>query len=299
VVPALSAVILAYTQPGDKVVIQTPVYHPFYKLVKNHGRQVVENAMINTDGYYTMDFAQLDQQLADPRVKMLILCSPHNPVGRVWKREELEQLGSLCLKHNVLVVSDEIHSDLVFSWGPKHTPFASISSEFANHSVTLLAPSKTFNLAGLSTSVALVPDRYLFNRLSVTMENLAMGGSSVFGLTGLEAAYRYGEEWLEQLLQYLEGNLLYLESYIEKNIPQIKLRKPEGTYLVWLDCRALGLARQDLRKFMIHEAGLGLDEGAVFGMAGEGYMRLNAACPRATLQKGLDQLAQAVQKRTQ
>jgi len=296
VVPALSAAILAYTQPGDKIVIQSPVYHPFYKLVRNHGRQVLENELVLSAGMYTMDFAQLDLQLADPRVSMLILCSPHNPVGRVWPREELEQLGRLCLKHAVLVVSDEIHSDLVFSWAPKHTPYASISPEMAASSVTLLAPSKTFNLAGLYTSVALVPDRRLYNRLSQMIETLGIGGSSVFGLAGLEAAYCYGEEWLDQLLEYLEGNLLALEQYFEQNIPQIKVRKPEGTYLVWLDCRGLGLARADLRKFMIQEAGLGLDEGVVFGAAGEGFMRLNAACPRATLLAALDQLAQAVQK---
>lgn len=298
VVPALGATILAYTRPGDKIVIQAPVYHPFYKLVRNHGRQVVENALINEDGYYRMDFAQLERQLADPWVRMLILCSPHNPIGRVWTREELAQLGQLCLKHDVLVVSDEIHSDLVFSWAPKHTPYASISAEMAANSVTLLAPSKTFNLAGLYTSVALVPNPKLHVRLAQTIETLGIGGSSVFGLVGLEAAYTLGEEWLGQLLQYLEGNLLFLEAYIAEHIPQIRVRKPEGTYLVWLDCRALGLSREDLRKFMIHEAGLGLDEGAVFGDAGIGFMRLNAACTRATLQRALEQLAQAVQKHT-
>ncbi len=298
VVPAISAAILAYTQPGEKIIIQSPVYHPFFKLVRNHGRQVVENTLLNADGYYTMDFAQLDRQLADPWVRMLILCSPHNPIGRVWTRDELAQLGQLCVKHGVLVVSDEIHADLVYSWAPKHTPYASISAEMAASSVTLLAPSKTFNLAGLYTSVALVPDPRLFQRLSQIMETLGIGGSSVFGLAGLEAAYCHGEEWLDQLLAYIEGNLLFLEEYITRQIPQIHVRKPEGTYLVWLDCRALGLTREDLRKFMIHEAGLGLDEGAVFGDAGTGFMRLNAACTRATLQRALDQLAEAVRKHT-
>jgi cysteine-S-conjugate beta-lyase len=293
VVPALSIATLAFTQPGDKIIIQSPVYHPFFRIIKNNGRQVVENLLINDQGYYRMDFEQLDQQLADPRVRMMILCSPHNPVGRVWTREELARLGELCLKHDVLVISDEIHSDLVYSWA-KHTPYASISPEMSAQSVTLMAPSKTFNLAGLYTSVALIPDRKLNNRFSQVIESLGIGGSSVFGLTGLEAAYRYGEEWLAELLTYLEGNLNFLEKYVAECIPQIKVRKPEGTYLVWLDCTSLGLKRAELRKFMIEHAGLGLDEGAVFGDAGEGFMRLNAACPRAVLQKALSQLAQAV-----
>ncbi len=293
VVPALNMAVLAYTQPGEKVVIQPPVYHPFARVALNNGRQVVENDLIEENGVYRMDFEKLDRQLADSRVRMLILCSPHNPVGRVWTREELTQLGEICLRHGVLVVSDEIHSDLVYSWA-KHTPFASISPEFAKNSVTLLAPSKTFNLAGLSTSVAIAPDPALNARFCQVIENLGMGGSSVFGLTGLEAAYRYGEEWLDQLLTYLEGNLNFLEGYVRECIPAIKVRKPQGTYLVWLDCRALGLSREELKNFMIFQAGLGLDEGAVFGKPGEGFMRMNTACPRATLKRALEQLAQAV-----
>jgi cystathionine beta-lyase len=293
VVPALSMAILAYTQPGDKIVIQPPVYHPFKRVVENNGRRVVENDLIDDDGYYRIDFEKLDRQLADPRVRMLIFCSPHNPVGRVWTPEELTRLGEICLKHNVLVISDEIHSDLVFSWA-KHTPYASLSPEMAQNSVTLLAPSKTFNLAGLYTSIALIPNPRLNAQFCQTLENLGTGGSSVFGMAGLETAYRYGEEWLEELLDYLEGNLTFLEEFIRKRIPQIKVRKPEGTYLVWLDCRALDLNRADLRHFFIHQAGLGLDEGAVFGTPGEGFMRMNTACPRATLAQALEQLAQAL-----
>jgi cysteine-S-conjugate beta-lyase len=293
VVPGLNLAVLAYTQPGEKIVIQSPVYHPFAKVVLNNGRQMVENDLINENGFYRMDFEKLDQQLSDPRVRMLILCSPHNPVGRVWTPEELTRLGEICMRHGVLVISDEIHSDLVYSWA-KHTPFASLSPEFAKNSVTLLAPSKTFNLAGLSTSVAIIPDQGLNARFCQVVENLGVGGNNVFGLTGLEVAYRSGEEWLQQLLVYLEGNLNFLEEYIQHCIPRIKVRKPEGTYLVWLDCRELDLNRADLKKFMIFQAGLGLDEGAVFGKPGEGFMRLNAACPRATLKTALEQLAQAV-----
>jgi cystathionine beta-lyase len=296
VVPAISIAMLAFTQPGDKVIIQSPVYHPFFSIVSNNGRQVVENHLINDDGYYRMDFEELDRQLADPRVHMLILCSPHNPVGRVWTRQELTRLGELCLKHEVIVISDEIHSDLVFSWA-RHTPYASISAQMAQNSVSLFAPSKTFNLAGLHTSIALIPNRRLHQRFTQQIENLGIGGISVFGLAGLEAAYRYGEEWLTQLLVYLEGNLLFLENYIQVCIPQIKVRKPEGSYLVWLDCRKLGLKRAELRKFFIEEAGIGLNDGFAFGEAGEGYMRLNVACPRALLQKALEQLAKAVNQK--
>jgi len=293
VVPGVILALLAFTQPGDKVIIQPPVYHPFFKVVLNNGRQIAENPLIEEDGDYRMDFVQLEQQLSDPRTRMLILCSPHNPVGRVWSHDELARLGELCLKHGVLVVSDEIHSDLVFSWA-KHTPLASISDEIAANTVTLLAPSKTFNLAGLHTSVAILSNPVLFRRFSQTVENLGMGGNTVFGLTGLEVAYREGKEWLDQLLAYLEGNLEYLEQTIRTRIPKIKVRKPEGTYLVWLDCRALKLSRKELRQFMIQKAGLGLDEGAVFGTQGEGFMRLNAATPRTVLKQALDQLARAV-----
>lgn len=293
VVPAISVAIQAYTQPGDKIIIQSPVYHPFFKLILNNGRQVVENPLIQANGYYRMDFEALEILASDARTKMLILCSPHNPVGRVWSREELARLGQICLAHGVLVISDEIHSDLVYSWA-KHTPLASISPEFAENTVTLLAPSKTFNIAGLHTSVAMISNSELNARFCQVIENLGIGGSSIFGMVGLEAAYRYGEEWLEQLLPYLEGNLNALVDFFSHRIPRIKVCRPEGTYLVWLDCRDLGLNRADLKKFMIQKAGLGLDEGAVFGPPGEGFMRLNAACPRAVLLRALNQLETAV-----
>ena len=293
VVPGLIAALLAFTQPGDKVVIQPPVYYPFFKIIINNGRQVIENTLIERDGYYTMDFEQLAQQLSDPRVRMMILCSPHNPTGRVWSREELAQLSELCLRHAVLLVSDEIHSDLVFSES-KHTPVPLISSEIAQNSISLFAPSKTFNLAGLHTAVVIIPNPALRDRYSQMIDNLGIGGSPIFGLVGLETAYREGEEWLSQLLIYLEGNMALLEEFIQSKIPKIRVRKPEGTYLVWLDCRSLGLSREELKKFIIHRAGLGLNEGGVFGKTGEGFMRLNAGCPRAVLKQGLEQLASAV-----
>ena len=293
VVPGLIAALLAFTQPGDKVVIQPPVYPPFFKIILNNGRQVVENTLIENDGYYTMDFDLLEQQLSDPAVRMMILCSPHNPTGRVWSKDELTQLGQLCCLHKVLLVSDEIHSDLVFSWA-KHTPIALISPEIAQNTISLFAPSKTFNLAGLHTSIVIIPNSELRSRYLQMIDNLGIGGSTVFGMLGLETAYREGEEWLSQLLTYLEGNMCFLESFIQSRIPQIRVRKPEGTYLVWLDCRSLGMTRVELKNFIIHNAGLGLDEGAGFGKPGEGFMRLNAGCPRGVLNQGLDQLSNAV-----
>ncbi len=293
VVPGLIVALLAYTQPGDKIVIQPPVYHPFFAVALNNGRQIVENNLIERDGYYTMDFDALDQQLSDPRVRMLVLCSPHNPIGRVWSREELARLGELCLKHGVLLVSDEIHSDLVFSWA-KHIPAAMISPEIEQNTISLFAPSKTFNLAGLHTSVVIIPNSALRERFNQTMENLGIGGNTIFGLVALETAYREGEEWLTQLLAYLEQNMIFLEDFIHAEIPQIRVCKPEGTYLVWLDCRSLGMNREELKRFMIQKANLGLDEGAVFGKLGEGFMRLNAGCPRSVLKQGLETLAEAV-----
>ncbi len=293
VMPGIVIALLAFTLPGDKVVIQPPVYSPFFNVILNNGRQVVENNLIEHDGYYTMDFDALDQQLSDPRVRMMVLCSPHNPIGRVWSREELARLGNLCLQHGVLLVSDEIHSDLIFSWA-KHTPVGMISPEIAQNTISLFAPSKTFNLAGLHTSVVIIPNSALRDRYHQMMEDLGHGGSTIFGLVGLETAYREGGEWLSQLLSYLEENIIFLEDYIQAEIPQIKVRKPEGTYLVWLDCRSLGMNREELKKFMIHKANLGLNEGAVFGKPGEGYMRLNAGCPRAVLKQGLEQLANAI-----
>jgi cystathionine beta-lyase len=293
VVPGIIAALLAFTLPGDKVVIQPPVYYPFFKVVLNNGRQIVENNLIENHGYYTMDFDTLDQQLSDPRVRMMLLCSPHNPIGRVWTREELSRLGELCLRHGVLLVSDEIHSDLVFSWA-KHTPVAMISPEVADDTIALLAPSKTFNLAGLHTSVVIIPNSTLRERYSQTVENLGIGGNTIFGLAALETAFREGEEWLIQLLAYLEKNMLFLEDFFRAEIPQIRVLKPEGTYLVWLDCRALGMSREELKQFMIQKAELGLNEGGVFGKSGEGFMRLNAGCPRAVLKQGLEHLASAV-----
>jgi cysteine-S-conjugate beta-lyase len=293
VVPGIAFAVQAFTLPGDKIIVQPPVYYPFARVITNNGRQVVENTLIEENGYYRMDFDALETQLADPRARMLVFCSPHNPVGRVWTRDELLRLGEMCLRHHVLVVSDEIHSDLVFSWA-KHIPLAALSPEIAANTITLLAPSKTFNLAGLSTSVAIVSDNELRGRLNQMIENLAVGGGNIFGQLGCEIAYRDGEDWLNQALAYMEGNLACLAETIQTRIPRIKVWKPEATFLAWLDCRGLGLSAKDLHDFMIQQAGLGLNDGITFGATGDGFMRMNIACPRAIIQKALTQLEAAV-----
>jgi cystathionine beta-lyase len=293
VVTALTVAILSCTQPGDKVIIQPPVYFPFSHSVKNSGRQLIENRLKIENGRYVMDYEALEIQMKDPRARMLILCSPHNPVGRVWTAEELRRLADLCLQNNIVLVSDEIHCDLVFS-GQHHTTTASLSPEIAQITITLVSPSKTFNLAGLNSSIAIIPDPELLKRYAITSEATHVGGSSIFGILGLETAYTSGEEWLDQLLVYLECNLDTLENFIRQRIPRLKIYRPQGTYMAWLDCRDLSLTPAELHSFILKQAGLGLNDGAAFGPGGEGFQRINFACRRALLQQALEQLEAAV-----
>jgi len=242
-----------------------------------------------------MDFDDLETKF-DSRVKLLILCSPHNPVGRVWTKEELTRLGEICLKHGVIVISDEIHEDLVYK-EYMHIPFASISKEFAEHSITCTAPSKTFNLAGLQTSNILIPNPKLRTDFQNTLESNAITSPNLFGIVALQTAYEEGEEWLDQLLDYLHGNLDFLMEYVEKNIPQIKVIKPEGTYLVWLDFRPLGMDPLSLENFLLEKAKVAFDDGYIFGPGGEGFERINIACPRSLLKEGLDRVSKAINSR--
>ena len=292
VVPAISMLIRTFTHPGDKVILQTPVYHPFYGAVRLNGCQVVANPLKFENGHYIMDFDDLETKF-DSRVKLLILCSPHNPVGRVWTKEELTRLGEICLKHDVIVISDEIHEDLVYK-EYTHIPFASISEEFAEHSITCTAPSKTFNLAGLQTSNILIPNPKLRTDFQNMLESNAITSPNLFGIVALQTAYEEGEEWLDQLLDYLHGNLDFLMEYVEKNIPQIKVIKPEGTYLVWLDFSALGMDPLSLKNFLLEKAKVAFDDGYIFGPGGEGFERINIACPRSLLKAGLDRVSRAV-----
>ena len=293
VVSGLSLAVLALTSPGEKIIIQPPVYPPFYGAVRDHGRVLLENPLRVENGRYMMDLAGLADRLAEEDVRMLILCSPHNPVGRVWEREELLRLGEICLEHGIIIVSDEIHADLVYR-GRRHTCLGSISEELRRQSITLMAPSKTFNLAGLNSSGAIIPDPRLRARFKDTQRRLHIGGWNTCGLAAMEAAYLCGEDWLEELLGYLEGNLDYLIAFLNERIPEIDVFRPEGTYLVWLDFRRLGLDGDRLPRFLIGQAGLGLNDGRSFGPQGNGFARLNFGCPRAVVADGLTRLERAV-----
>ncbi|MCM2534727.1 pyridoxal phosphate-dependent aminotransferase [Neobacillus pocheonensis] len=292
VIPALSLSIKSFTNPGDKIIIQPPVYHHFARVIQAAGREIVSNPLMLENGRYSMDFEDLEAKI-DAKVKMLILCSPHNPIGRVWSKEELTRLGQLCIKHNILIVADEIHFDFVYKTHT-HIPFASISEEFANHSLTCIAPSKTFNLMGVQTSSIIIPNQQLRDRYDQELHTLSIGSPNIFGVVALEAAYRYGEEWLDQLLEYLQGNLEYTLSYFSDNIPQINVIQPEGTYLVWLDCRELSFSVKELDEFMLQRARVAMNEGHIFGREGEGFMRLNIACPRSMLKNALVGIENAV-----
>lgn len=301
VVPALNVAVRAFSHPGDDVIIQGPVYYPFWRAVTGNGATVANNQLRLNKGHYEMDFEDLAAKFtpkltgmtpSPPRAVMMILCSPHNPVGRVWHRDELARLGEIVIKNGAVVVSDEIHCELLFK-GSQHTPFASMSDEFAQNSVICMAPSKTFNLAGLGASLIIIPNKKLRDRFNATRAGI-LPRPNVLGLVALEAAYRYGDEWLEQLLEYLENNLEFLMDYFEKNIPQIKVIKPEGTYLIWLDCRGLGMEPLKLRTFMREKAMVGLDDGFLFGPFGAGFQRINIASPRSILEKALKRIEAAV-----
>lgn len=291
VVAGFSIAIQAYSQPGDKVVIQPPVYYPFKNQILSTGRQVVENPLKIVDGYYEMDFEDLAEKI-DERTKMIILCSPHNPVSRVWKREELEKLVEVCEEKNILIVSDEIHNDLILG-EIKHTPTATISEEAIQRTVTLVAPSKTFNLAGLTNANAIIPNKKLREAFR-SQASKGSGHSNIFGMVAQDAAYNKGEAWLEELLTYLRGNLKYLEEFIAEKIPGLKLYPLEGTYLAWVDCTSLGMNDEELNEFMLKKAKLWLDEGTLFGTGGSMFMRINLACPRSLLKKALENLEKAV-----
>lgn len=291
VVPALSAIVKVFSQPGDKVMIQTPVYSEFYDVTEAWGRQVVENQLVEKDGSWTVDFEDFEKKAKE--VKIFLLCSPHNPLGIVWTKEQLQRMAEICIANNVLMVSDEIHSDLIFH-GKKHIPTATVSEEIGKHIISCISGTKTFNLAGLQASTTVFPNADIKKKFDTFWMNMDIHRNNAFSSVAMEIAFNQGEEWLEQLLEYLDGNFELIRSYCAENIPQIKPNIPDATYLVWLDCRDLGMDNETLRRFMIEKAGLGLNEGYTFGRSLSGYMRLNAACPRSVLKKALGQLKAAV-----
>ena len=295
VVFAIAIAIRAFTQKGDAILIQQPVYYPFADKVTENDRQLVVNPLILKNGRYEMDFADMERKIADNHVKMLLLCSPHNPVGRVWTKEELLRVGEICQKHGVLVVSDEIHADFTYT-GHTHRVFASVKSEFADFTITCTAPSKTFNLAGLQNSNIFIPNRQLRHAYKKELSACGSGGINCMGMAACQAAYEAGADWLEQLKQYLAGNLAYVRQFLREKLPDIALIEPEGTYLVWLDLRKLGLTEQQQRQLIVQDAKLWLDTGTLFGQGGAGFERINIACPRATIEQAMQRLERAVHK---
>lgn len=289
VIPALSAVIKALTQPGDKVLIQTPVYNHFFTSIHNSGCQAAESPLVYRDNTYTIDFDDLERKAADPAVKLMLLCNPHNPAGRVWTPAELHRIGELCLRHDVVVVADEIHCELVMP-GFRYTPFASLSEEFARRSVTCASPSKAFNLAGVQVANIFAADAGLRERIARSLEINETGMISPFAIEALTAAYTDGAEWLDALNGYLWENYLFLRDYFARHLPQFPVLPLEGTYLVWADCRAAGLSSDTLTRRLLDEGRLHVNSGSMYGAAGEGFIRLNIACPRKLLAEGLDRL---------
>ncbi len=300
IVPALFTAVKAFTIPGDAVILQDPVYYPFWGAIESNGCHIASNQLKLMNGRYEIDYEDLAarfepvvRMLPSPsRVRMMILCSPHNPVGRVWTREELIKMGEIVIGNRAIVVSDEIHCELMFE-GHRNIPFATISKEFEQNSITCIAPSKTFNLAGLEASILVIPNDDLRNKFEETRKGF-LPSANIFGTVALEAAFNDGDEWLEQFLDHMQHNLEFLMDYFERFIPGIKVIKPEGTYLVWLDCRDLGMTYKELEEFMNRKARVGLDHGYAFGPAGEGFERINIACPRSTLEKALKRIELAV-----
>lgn len=293
IVFAICTAIRALTKEGDSVMIQQPVYYPFSAVIRDNRRKLIDNTLVLRDGHYEIDFDDFEQKIIENEVKLFVMCSPHNPVGRVWSLEELRRMGKICLRHNVKVVSDEIHSDFVYE-GRKHHVFTTVDPAFEEISIICTAPSKTFNLAGLQVSNIFIPNVQIREAFLEQMSAVGYNEVNMIGLHACKAAYETGREWLEELKIYLKGNLDYVRTYLVENLPQIKLIEPEGTYLVWLDCRALGLSEERLEHLIVHEAKLWLDAGAIFGKPGEGFERINIACPRAVLAEAMSRFDRAV-----
>lgn len=289
VVFALAMAVKAYTKPNDSVLIQQPVYYPFSEVIKDNGRKVVSSDLyLGDDNRYHIDFEDLEQKIIDNKIKLFILCSPHNPVGRVWTSKELIRLGDICIRHEVTVVSDEIHQDFVFR-GTHHV-FASLKKEFENISITCTSPSKTFNLAGLMMSNIFIPNHELKRKFRKELDAAGTSQLGIMGLVACETAYSKGEEWYRAMLAYVAENIEFMRNYVDENLPNVTMTDTEGTYLVWLDFRKTGLSIDELENVIIHKAKLWLDSGKIFGKCGEGFQRINVACPRSILKEALDRI---------
>ncbi len=289
VVSGLVMAVLTYTKPGDEIIVQPPVYYPFFRVIRNNGRIIVNNPLKFENKKYTMDFEDLEKKISQ-RTKMVILCNPHNPVGRVWSRDELEKLVQICKDNDLILVSDEIHSDFVYD---PYVHTSVLSLNYNENTVTFLAPNKTFNIAGIPSSIVVIPDKRLRNDFQMMIENMDVETSNIFSIVAAQAAYTYGDDWFDALLEYLAGNLEFLESFLKSEMPKVDLVKPEGTYLAWLDFRKLGFSDEELSRILINKANLALDDGNLFGIGGSGFQRMNIAMPRKLLMTGLEKLKNA------
>lgn len=296
VVPAVSAVIKALTMPGDKVIVQTPVYNCFFSSIRNNGCEIVSNPLRRIGDTYEMDFDNLERCAADPRAKVMLLCNPHNPAGRVWTPDELTRLGNICLRNGVTVVADEIHCELVYQ-GFKYTPFASLSDAFLHRSVTCVSPSKAFNIAGLQIANIVAFDNDLRRRIDKAININEVCDVNPFGVAATIAAYNEGEEWLNQLVDYLHGNYEAMAEFCRCELPEFPIARLEGTYLVWMDCSSLGMPSEALEHALLEDARLWLNAGTMYGAEGEGYMRWNIACPRSVMLDGLNRFLNFVRSR--
>lgn len=294
IVTALSMAIQAFTGPEDKIVIQPPVYYPFFEMAKKHKREVLYNHLrLTSDNRYDIDFKDLEEKLSDKMTKLFIFCNPHNPSGRVWRKEELIKIGELCVKHNVILLSDDIHSDLVL-FDNQYTPIASINESIANQTITCIAPSKTFNLAGLQTSVVLIKNDTLRRKFNTVQELYGLMTVNTFGADAMEAAYKHGEVWLNELIHYLEDHILFIENYIKEKLPEVKVTRPDASYLVWFDVRYLQKSDEEIMELLLEKGKLALEPGSKFGENGAGFLRMNIACPKETLKDGLDRFVKAL-----
>lgn len=293
IVFAICMAIRAFTEKGDAVLIQRPVYYPFSESILSNERVLINNPLVNNDGRYGIDIKDFEDKIVKHKVKLFILCNPHNPVGRVWTKEELTQIGDICMKYNVLVVSDEIHADFIYP-GSQHIPFASLKPEYLSNSITCTAPSKTFNLAGLQISNIIIPNPKLKTAFKAEINKTGFCEINTMGILAGQAAYQYGEEWLSDLKLYLLENLNYLRNFLKQELPQLQLIEPEGTYLVWIDFHNLKLSDKELDHLISEKAKLWLDDGPMFGPEGSGYQRINIACPRETLKAALNQLKETL-----
>ncbi|MBM7704633.1 MalY/PatB family protein [Metabacillus iocasae] len=292
IVFAISMAIQAFTKQGDHILIQSPVYTPFFEMVKLNDRQVVENPLHLKDDRYEIDFTDLEEKLAND-IKLMILCSPHNPVGRVWTREELTKIAALCIKYNVLLLSDEIHSDLIYQ-SHKHIPISSLDDQIAKQTITCVAPSKTFNIPGLQASAIIIPNEQLREAYNKQQQKQGFFTLNTFGIIAIEAAYRKGDAWLNDLLLYLEENVKLVESFIQSKLPDLRVIKPEGTYLMWIDFRNLNMTDEQFNHLLLHKGKVAVEPGTKYGENGSGFVRLNIACPRSTLLEGLERIERAL-----